>query len=541
MEKHEVDRKLDLVAPRLRVHSPMLEALAKENVRHVQLMLKVGSDPNQTDAMRRTPLIILSYYRDERKAARLANYIIALGGKIDYADINGMNALHHACHKSKAGFAATLLRYRDDYDVFATDKRGKMCFDYLHGEQNHNLLRKLKSIAVEYGLDPSVFQIKVPFRQSYVQESRLQIPQTHEIKHMRDRKLSLRQCFCHKTDETINEVIPYEMHQVDNETRVCEQAKVGRIKIQRETQLKHGKHHFQNRSGSERQSMIDVWTKKTQELTKGIKKYSLNSDRGKDHLAYCSNELDDKYRHSHREQAEEGLRLEKSTIDNAGCRQEYKRAKSSKENLIGMLKIYEMQNSVLYREGAKERPIEEKFDNTSTTPSPHNVSEEEIQLATSGRTSRSMSLLLGSIPSMIKKRRPSRVSLQSNKPLKSKSSDPSSGLNITRQRRFSNITSSKFSQQSISPEGIMRLNTSSLLSLSASNISLIKKTNADRKNNNVDILMTNYATHSERKVNFNLTEVPKLKSRNIQKKVSSLPALNAFMEMREQSENAEHY
>ena len=65
MQQQEIDGKLDLLLPRLGVYSPMLGALVKGNLKYTRLMLKVGSDPNQKDAIGRTPLIMLSYYRDE--------------------------------------------------------------------------------------------------------------------------------------------------------------------------------------------------------------------------------------------------------------------------------------------------------------------------------------------------------------------------------------------------------------------------------------------------------------------------------------------
>lgn len=76
-----VESRLELLVPRARVYSPMLEALVKGNAKHAELMLKVGADPNQKDAIGRTPLIMVSFYTDQRKAISLAHHIIKSGEK----------------------------------------------------------------------------------------------------------------------------------------------------------------------------------------------------------------------------------------------------------------------------------------------------------------------------------------------------------------------------------------------------------------------------------------------------------------------------
>ena len=509
----------------------MLGALVKGNVKQAKLMLKVGSDPNQKDAIGRTPLIMLSYYRDEQKAISLANYIIKLGGKIDNTDDNGMNALHHACEKRKIKLAGFLLSYRDDYDVFAKDKDGQLCADYISGKQSEDLLRKVKSIAVEYGLDPTVFQIKVPAKQPIVKGSRIQ---------------SSGEAYLQKARITTASSIPHQAGQSEQEDQICEQNEAGYFKTRRYTYVKRKKGNFYNKSITTRQSLLNINSRTTNDFNNKIPIYKKFSSKNRSNNFEKKCTLSSSYGHGkkHRkdyaENPEAMLKQQKSTIGTKECSRGHKNSESSRELLAKILKIYEKQHSTFYREGAKERTIEEHFDSNNATPSSNNILEEEIQLIPTGRTSRSMSLVPGNQPAVVKKRRPSRVSLQYNKQLKIKLTDTSMKPNALQQRRFSSITSATFIPKPMSPENTASSNVSRVLSLSASNISLIKKLNAERKSaNDTNILFKNNLTLRESKVNFTTTEMPKVKGRNIEKKVSSLPALTVFVETGEQSESPE--
>ena len=140
-----------------RPFSAMHSALLKGHERRIKLLLKSGSNPNLRDKVRRTPLILLTFYSNEKKALSLARLIMRSGGKIELTDSNGMNALHHACQKNRLELVAFFLEYRMDYEVFAVDKSGMTCLHYAAVSGNESLSTKLASIAKGYGLDINIW------------------------------------------------------------------------------------------------------------------------------------------------------------------------------------------------------------------------------------------------------------------------------------------------------------------------------------------------------------------------------------------------
>ena len=457
-----------------------------------------------------------------------------------------MNALHHACEKRKIKLAGFLLNYRDDYNVFAKDQNGLMCADYISGKQSEELLRKVKSIAIEYGLDPTAFQINVPAKQPIAKGSRIQIHKHFQSKHngvMEKEEQSSGEAYEHRAYEHITRAssIPYQRDQIEKEDQACEQNKAGNCKKRCYTYVKQKKGNFGDREVTTRQSLFDISSRKTKDFNNTIPipmKFSSKYNRSKD--SERNSTLSSSYWHG-KNHEKDYVDNQKSAIYNREHGWGHKHAKSSKEILSKIFKIYEKQRSNLYREGAKERKIEENIDSNSVTPSSSNILEEEIQLISSGRTSRSMSLVPGNLPAMAKKCRPSRISLQTNKQFRIKFTDTAMKPRALHQRRFSSITSATVCPKPMSPENTASFNVSRVLSLSASNRSLIKQLNAERKStNDTNIFFENNITVKENKVNCTTTEIPKVKGRNIQKNVSSLPALTVFVETGEQSENAEH-
>ena len=531
------DCKLDLLVPKVRVYSPMLDALVKGNAKHVKLMLKVGTDPNQKDALGRTPLIMVSYYTDERKAISLADYIIKLGGKIDHADNNGKNALHHACEKGRVNLAEFLLKHRDDFDVFAKDGEGKTCADYINGKENEEMLRRLKSMAVEYGLDPAVFEIniKVPSKQTSLHRNREKPKQAHQIKYNGVQESSTiytgrngykHQFRAHKATEN---------GEYGNKQRILKETEVTNRKQHPLDDIGRRRKSTDVTIVKRRESSTDKTTKKCEKLftrTLICEKHRLQKNFSSNQRGGAS------YRNA--KDVEASFSQKKSRKVNTERGPKPKKQGSSKECLMDILKIYEKQNSELYRVGAKEKEVDENFDNPSAVQSPFDFIDEEIQRIPSGRASRSMSLVPGSLPSIaaMRKRRSSRVSLQGNKPFQINVSEINNRPNSLRQRRFSSITAATFSPITPSPENL-NPRSGNVLSLSASNISLIKKLNAESSGiTDATNILGNVIKNEERKGTTS-EKISSVRSRNIQKKVSSLPSLQAFVETGEHIEDAE--
>lgn len=508
MEENGGDAKLDLLTPKPRVYSPMLQALVKGDAKHVKLMLKVGADPNQRDGIGRTPLIMVSYYANERKAISLAGYIIKQGGKIDYTDRNGMNALHHACQKGKEKLAELLLKHRDDYDIFAKDNQGNICSDYLTTKGNEALMNKFKSLILEYGLDPGKYLIFASEQQSPKNTTVDYNPAGNIIKRENKKRLT-----CDKNDQLENDVKSNRYH----------------FKATRSAARREGKRE-------QSKEKVGMCTDKATQEHNGslfIKTIPIRS---------CKRNGGSMYRSWGRKSIENVNEERARTRQSAHCKstefdRKSKSRLSSNKYLIDILKIYEKQHSDLYREGAKVKHIEDHCDKIFVTPTssrPNDYFDDEFQRVPSGRTSRSMSLVPSNIQcfSAMRKRRPSRVSLLSNKPIQINLNDTPMKPNMLRQRRFSSVATSIFTSVVVSPEHLMRK-----ITPTSSRALLIKRPDPE-----LSSIIENKTRVSDKKEgHFTSSGETFMTNRNVQKKVSSLPSLQVFVEKGEHLEATESH
>eukprot|EP00795_Rhopilema_esculentum_P004374 gene4374-20597_t len=526
-----VKDELKYTKPNMRVYSPMLEALVKGNAERVKLFLKVGVNPNQRDAVGRTPLIIISYYTNENKAGLLARHLVKHGGKIDFTDTKGKNALHHACEKGRTKLVDTLLKYKDQYDITVQDKSGKTCFDYAEISGSSDISAMLQSLADEYcwsqcicsSRTDTAMETTSPINGHTKDFEALSKSDIGVTKSRDDRKL---------------EKLP----NVKNETKkatTCSHEK--KIDEKMEAQVKDSEIETIGWQPEMMRSAWNLWAKKTRKTAWNIAKKNCltrslrhcmsephrrekNFDLTTDKMVKRSNSStvhsNSAQRHTDGETAICST-TKQIDISKVGLGKEIKvrKHKSSKEQLVDIFKIFEQQKSVTYREGAK-KPVIFSHSNSVSPMSSAFLEDDEVPRVPSGRSSRSMSLVPGAFPHVIgaRKRRSSRVSLQFNV-----SSLPGEIKNKTKslqQRRFSAISAPSFAfERSVSPRA------ASNLSMSAPIIPVIRKFNFDR----TELFRSE---REEKEAVFDKKE--KFFSRKtIRKKISLLPSLQAFTEIGE--------
>ena len=532
-----IEDELKYTKPNIRVYSPMLEALVKGNAERVKLFLKVGVNPNQRDAVGRTPLIIISYYTNENKAGLLTRHLVKHGGKIDFTDNKGKNALHHACEKGRAKLVDTLLKYRDQYDITVQDKSGKTCFDYAEISGNSDIAAMLQSLADEYGWSQCICSSRA---ETLMETTSPTNGHTNDFEALSKSDIGVNKS---RDDRKLEK-----LHSVKNETKraaTCSHDK--KVEGKTETKVKDIEIETIGWQPEMMRSAWNLWAKKTRKtawdrakkkcLTRSLRhcmsephRRETNLDLTTDKVVKRSNSSivhsNSPQKHTDGEKAIFST-TEQVDLSKVGIGKEIKvrKHKNSKEQLVDIFKIFEKQKSETYREGAK-KPVVFSHSNSVSPMSSAFLEDDEVPRVPSGRSSRSMSLVPGAFPHVIgaRKRRPSRVSLQFN--VSSQPGDIKNKTKSLQQRRFSAISAPSFTfERSVSPRA------ASDLSMSAPIIPVIRKFNFDMTE-----LFGNEREEKEavfdRKERF-------LSRKTIRKKISLLPSLQAFTEIGEGADNEE--
>ena len=432
-----------------------------------------------------------------------------------------MNALHHACQKGKEKLVDFFLEHKDDYDVFAKDDNGKICADYIDGKNSEALLRKLKSLAFEHGLDPGRYHINAPG----------ELP---------SKQPTLR-CAT-GSNESIDENIDEDNDDLDTETRtICNQGEDAieplKLSPRAGVNAEQGEKETCNEDAQAVPNSTVAETKRSTLFTKKLRcnqhfiRTNGDSDHPKSAKALGNGERGSNGKTSGCKKQEtmmrEGAMMRESRTVDSEFNKKQKSRKTSKELLVKIFKIYEKQNSELYREGAMEKPVENEIEKEATTPVSgrhQDILIGDIQRIPSGRASRSMSLVPSSLPSIntMKKRRSSRVLLQYNKPLQKNFSDMQHRPNTLQQRRFSSITTGTFT-----------INHSKV----GLDNSPFKGISAQRAEQDFFATSQSKSTQEENESISTLLEKASSRNRNNHQKVSSLPSLQAFEETGEQKES----
>ena len=551
MELYSESRKM---FPHTRVYSPLIEALLRGDAKHIKMLLKIGMNPNQRDAIERTPLIIVTHYKDENKAMLLAAEIINCGGKIQLADAKGMNAVHHVCQKGKIKLARLLLQYKDEYDVFVKDNFGKTCLDYAEMTENKALMRMLNNIAIEFGL---VFHKK---KGSFAEEN------TSLWNHEKLQNEAVQTK--NEDDKELKEDLKVEKFSARKHGRSVHYDK-GHKSVSA-TRRVHGpcKEGFSSRQrvndsyiGRHRASSLGMKTDSPNEVVSSLRKVQTqDASKDKDIVLTESN----------------------------------KKRGSSKELLVKIYKLYEKQASATYREAAKI-PIFEDLCERGNTKSPA-LSISPLPDSTPGyssrptsrRNNRSMSIVPGAmtnlsslrsaspstmyLPKSVRQRRFSTAITSNDFNIRSSARNSLQGEdlpkrpNSLRQRRFSALSamSNGLGQnndagksnnlqmndrmkrpRSLQPRRFSSLTkvssrpelddkTSNVLSLSAPNLTAIKEYNEERK----AFKIGNYASEDKSSERDVQESDCKSTSGGLRRTISTLPTLQTFAEKEESQESS---
>ena len=553
METYSESRKM---FPHTRVYSPLIEALLRGDAKHIKMLLKIGMNPNQRDAIQRTPLIIITHYKDENKAKLLAEEIINCGGKIQLSDAKGMNAVHHVCQKGKIKLAELLLQYKDDYDVFVKDGSGKTCLDYAEMTENKALMRILNNIAIEFGL---VFHKK---KGSFAEES--PSLRNHEKLH--------------------------------NEAAVT---KNGDNKDLRED--------LKGEEFSPRKNGRSVHNDKKHKSVSAIRRI-----HGPCREGFCSRQRgSDSYIGSHRASSlglktdspnedvvsslRKVLKQDASKDKDIASTESSKKRGSSKELLVKIYKLYEKQTSATYREAAKRPIIEDLCERGNTesptlsiSPLPDSTTPGYSSRPTSRRNNRSMSLVPGAMTNLLSLRSASPSTMHSPRSARQRrfstaitsndfsiaggarnslqGEDLPKRPNSLRQRRFSALsaTNSELGQnndagksnplqmndrmrrpRSLQPRRFSSLTkvstrpelndtSSNILSLSAPNLTAIKEYNEERK----AFKIGNYGSEDKSSEKDVQERDCKSTSGGLRRTISTLPTLQTFAEKEESQDSS---
>eukprot|EP00112_Aurelia_sp_Birch-Aquarium-sp1_P017142 Seg3953.3 transcript_id=Seg3953.3/GoldUCD/mRNA.D3Y31 product="putative ankyrin repeat protein PAE1861" protein_id=Seg3953.3/GoldUCD/D3Y31 len=543
--------------PHTRVYSPLIEALLRGNAKHIKMLLKIGMNPNQRDAIERTPLIIITHYKDEDKAMLLAEEIINCGGKIELSDAKGMNAVHHVCQKGKIKLAGLLLEYKDDYDVFVKDGSGKTCLDYAEITENKVLVKILNNIATDFGI---VFHTK---KGSFAEETAS----------LRNHKKSDYDTAAIKNGDNkdLEGDLKRENFSARKHSKLCHNDK--RHKTVSATKTIHGP----CREGfSSKQRTSNSYTGRHRASSLGMKKDSQNQG-----VVGSLRKGDSQSSEAQTQDASK----DKETVSTDSS----KKRGSSKGLLVKIYKLYEKQTSAAYREAAKKPIIEDLCERSnaespalSISPLPDSVPGYSSRTA-SRRSNRSKSLVPGAMTNLLSLRSASPNTMHRPRSLRQRrfstaitsndfnvpggtrnsleGEDLPKRPNSLRQRRLSTLsaTNNGLGQnndagksnpwqtndrmkrpRSLQPRRFSSLtpvssrpelndNTSNILSLSAPNLTAIREYNEERK------AFKNGNRGSERDVQ---ESDRKSMSGGLRRTISTLPTLQTFAEKEETQESS---
>ncbi len=414
--------------------SSMQHALIKGHYNRVKLLLQAGSNPNARDKFKRTPLILLSFYTDQRKAVALARLFMASGGEIELTDGRGMNALHYACQRKKDLLAEYYLKFCDDFDVFARDESGKTALHYAHSFAGE-LFGQFKAIADKYcfniglslilnGCDESV--------ENYSSAKAVKLP-------------------CGRDDAVDNANRRSINGKDQRESDGCDAKTPEWTAIQ---SLPTNTAHFRKNT---KPSVIANGSK---HRTQSTARYSKTEIRSK----------------------------EIKTRQNKQARSDYGNGiskRNSKEILVDIYKLYEQSASPAFRESAAQpSPVD---DSVSPNPSLYDLEQYSLEQGTAlpksqrRRESRSMSVCYEMMPRInMPKRRPNRISLQHLNIVSSPNQSTQPRPTSTRLRRYTSMISPTNSY--IENAKTTQKQTNDRLSTSAPNLQAIRAYNNERLN-----------------------------------------------------------
>lgn len=136
--------------------------------RQVRFLIDQGADVNRQDRCGKTPLILCSLICDDRWSIGLARLLIEYGARISKCDLDGYNALHHACINQKNELVDVYLTALD-CDINSKCRKGNTSLHYAASLGNKPIVQSLAKLVLKYkqNLDPINKRGLTPLHQAF--------------------------------------------------------------------------------------------------------------------------------------------------------------------------------------------------------------------------------------------------------------------------------------------------------------------------------------------------------------------------------------
>lgn len=143
-------------------------AITRGLFQQVRFLVQFGTEVNERDENRCTPLIHCAMIEDEQWAVGIARMLIEKGATIGLRDKKGLNALHYACIHNRLALVKIYLS-AIDFNVNQGDSLGNTALHYAVTVGNTEMVKQLLEILVKYKItvDPVNKKDITPLMQAY--------------------------------------------------------------------------------------------------------------------------------------------------------------------------------------------------------------------------------------------------------------------------------------------------------------------------------------------------------------------------------------
>ena len=125
------------------------DGIQLNHFKRVHFFLKNGLSPNMKDAQKRTLLMCSCSLANQDTAMKFVNLLLSYKARIEFTDVNNLNALHHAVLNDKERIVSRFLEFSGNFDLNSQDNDGNTALmlavrakNYLISEQIILALRR---------------------------------------------------------------------------------------------------------------------------------------------------------------------------------------------------------------------------------------------------------------------------------------------------------------------------------------------------------------------------------------------------------------
>lgn len=132
------------------------DGIQLDHFTRVRFFLKNGMNPNMRDSQKRTLLMCSCNVANERTALRFVNLLLKHKARIELADINGLNALHHAVLCGHKKVVARFLEFSGNFDLNGQDNEGNTALMLAALTKNFVMAEQIIQVLRRYDLSVDI-------------------------------------------------------------------------------------------------------------------------------------------------------------------------------------------------------------------------------------------------------------------------------------------------------------------------------------------------------------------------------------------------